>query len=402
MPTPAPRASLGTLIPATIALAFLADAALRPLPRAAVSFRAWEAARTPGGDGPFLPSFTYRNARAYGDLAGLGNLPEAREIHPELFVTDSFGYPNPPGTLDRGPADILLYGSSFSVGAEVPVSAALPAQLARRTGNVVYNAASGDYRLPELLSVARRALKAGGTVMFEYPENRDPPGMLAVIAPRGVAACRQSLRRVDLAALCSRWFPLRRHLEFSPLAVLAQRGRKRLENGRIFPNPYATRVVSRRLSLEEGIAADMLFLADDTIRVHRPPSLEGAARYFHWVRGKVEGAGYRLVVLLVPDKYTVYRRLLVPPDSTPLPGDRYLPDLATRLHADGIPVADLSATFREAATRGLGSGTTIYFRDDTHWNARGIALAADALTAALRAHEHHRRLAEAAPRSVAR
>ncbi len=375
-----PRTSLGTLIPATLALAFLADAASRALPRAAVSFRAWEAARTPGGDGPFLPNLAYRNARAYGDLAALGNLPAARELRPEFFVTDSFGYPNQPGVLNRGRAGILLYGSSYSVGAEVPFAAALAAQLSRRTGTVVYNGASGDYRLPELLEVARRVLRPGGTVILEYPESRDPPALLATLAPRGVPACRVRLAPADLAGLCSGWFSLRRHLEFSPLEVLAQRGRKRLENGRILPNPYATRLVQRRLP--DGRA--ILFLPDDTVRAQRPPSVTQAARYFRWLRGKVEGAGFRLVVLLVPDKYGVYRRLLVPPDSATLPGERYLPDLAARLRAAGTPIADLSAAFREAAMDGLGSGRSVYYRDDTHWNARGIALAADALAELLR------------------
>jgi hypothetical protein len=375
-----PRASLGTLIPATLALAFLADAASRAFPRAAVSFRAWEAARTPGGDGPFLPNLTYRNARAYGDLAALGNLPAARELRPELFVTDSFGYPNQPDVLSRGRAGILLYGSSYSVGAEVPFAAALAAQLSRRTGTVVYNGASGDYRLPELLEVAGRVLRPGGTVVLEYPESRDPPALLATLAPRGVPACRVRLAPADLAGLCRGWFSLRRHLEFSPLEVLAQRGRKRLENGRILPNPYATRVVQRRLP--DGRA--ILFLPDDTVRAQRPPSVAQAARYFRWLRGKVKGAGFRLVVLLVPDKYSVYRRLLVPPDSATLPGERYLPDLAARLRAAGTPIADLSAAFREAAMDGLDSGTSVYYRDDTHWNARAIALAADALAEVLR------------------
>src|SRR5260370_40128068 len=242
-----PRPSLGTLIPAPVALAFLADAASRALPRAAVSFRAWEAQRTRGGDGPFLPNFTYRSAREYGDLAALGNLPAARELRPEFFVTDSFGYPNQPGVLSRGRAGILLYGSSYSVGAEVPFAAALAAQLSQRTGTVVYNGASGDYRLPELLEVARRVLRPGGTVVLEYPESRDPPALLATLAPRGVPACRVRLAPADLAGLCSGWFSLRRHLEFSPLEVLAQRGRKRLENGPILPHPYPPRVLRRRV-----------------------------------------------------------------------------------------------------------------------------------------------------------
>jgi hypothetical protein len=80
----------------------------------------------------------------------------------------------------------------------------------------------------------------------------------------------------------------------------------------------------------------------------------------------------------------VYRRLLVPPDSATLPGERYLPDLAARLRAAGTPIADLSAAFREAAMDGLDSGTSVYYRDDTHWNARAIALAADALAEVLR------------------
>ena len=54
----------------------------------------WEALRVGGRPGPFRPNHRYENPRAYGDLANIGNVPELREYHRELVVTDAgeYGY----------------------------------------------------------------------------------------------------------------------------------------------------------------------------------------------------------------------------------------------------------------------------------------------------------------------
>jgi len=41
-----------------------------------------------------------------------------------------------------------------------------------------------------------------------------------------------------------------------------------------------------------------------------------------------------------------------------------------------IPVVNLTETFRAQAAQDLASGRYLYWLDDTHWNARRIAIAA--------------------------
>lgn len=84
--------------------------------------------------------------------------------------------------------------------------------------------------------------------------------------------------------------------------------------------------------------------------------------------------GIQLVVVMIPDKETVYQEL-IPPG---LLGGRELPPscldvLEPRLHSIGVPVVNLLPAFRAAAA----GGELLYWPDDTHWNERGIRLAAE-------------------------
>src|SRR5207245_11109475 len=76
----------------------------------------------------------------------------------------------------------------------------------------------------------------------------------------------------------------------------------------------------------------------------------------------------------------VYAPLLEPPGPGPDQSAPYLDRVEQGLRAAGIPVVNLTARFRAAATAALGrggaGGGSIYFPDDTHWNAAGAALAA--------------------------
>ena len=51
----------------------------------------------------------------------------------------------------------------------------------------------------------------------------------------------------------------------------------------------------------------------------------------------------------------------------------FLQILHAELVAQGIPAIDLYTPFRDLAAQ----GELLYFPDDTHWNAQGVAAAAD-------------------------
>lgn len=208
--------------------------------------------------------------------------------------------------------------------------------------------------------------------MFEYPETRDVPLITPVVAPRGSRRCREMLAslRLEQAYPMIGW--LDRHARVSPLQVLSARALKAIQNDRWLPNPYARHVLRGRLRNGE----EMLFLPDERIRFYRARSEDQAARYFSWLASKLGQENLELLVALVPQKFTVYRPLLLHPEPGPEESVRYLDRLEQRLRATGIPVVNLTATFRAAAAAALDRGSYIYWRDDTHWNARGIALAA--------------------------
>jgi len=87
--------------------------------------------------------------------------------------------------------------------------------------------------------------------------------------------------------------------------------------------------------------------------------------------------GISLIVMLIPDKESVYREYLPsyanPPDN-PLPPS-CLPALEAVFKDAGIAVINLLEPFRAQAAR----GRLLYWPDDTHWNSEGIQVAAELL-----------------------
>jgi hypothetical protein len=53
--------------------------------------------------------------------------------------------------------------------------------------------------------------------------------------------------------------------------------------------------------------------------------------------------------------------------------------LADRLRAAGVPVVDSTPLLAAQAAERLPRHEYLYWRDDTHWNAAGIRLAAEAV-----------------------
>lgn len=110
---------------------------------------------------------------------------------------------------------------------------------------------------------------------------------------------------------------------------------------------------------------------------NRPLSAEG----FQALHRKLAEHHFQLVVVLVPDKYTVYYPLMGPSAVPPRkPTNLYLSQLQKALENAQVPSLDLTPVFRRAAELGLRDGKYIYSLDDTHWNADGIRLPAQRIT----------------------
>ncbi len=165
----------------------------------------------------------------------------------------------------------------------------------------------------------------------------------------------------------------------SRLKILAERAYRTVQNDRLLPRGGSPYVVSRELRNGQV----MLFLKDHLNRRTRDAS--GAGAYYTWLAGQLKRDNLSLCLFLVPEKADVYFDLLKDKPSFEPSGNGYLKQVEEQLKTAGIPVANLEPVFRRQADEDFPQGRYIYMRDDTHWNPRGIALAAESIAETWRA-----------------
>lgn len=302
----------------------------------------------------------------------MGNMPWMREYHSETFTTDSLGFHNPASL--PGVPEIIVLGDSFALAAEVPENQSFSAELADLRGRVVYNAAGEEpLRLAPLRYLARRLDMPRGYVVYELLERHltESPPLETETGSTGLSA------RLKEIVGTERWeefrLPIWHLVEFSPLQALAQKMDKQISDNVLLPNRYSQNVLVRRLSNGDS----MLFLPKDLSNEELPPSQIGRwSRYLSWLSDQLQKDDLRLVVLLVPNKYTVYQPFIVPPTNDPQNG-RDLCELNAQLTAKNVPMVSLLDRYHRDAAAGLGQHVYIYLRDDTHWNQRGIRVASE-------------------------
>ncbi|HEX2035766.1 MAG TPA: hypothetical protein VHS99_16435 [Chloroflexota bacterium] len=379
----------GFLLPLVVIIAFVTDVTLRLLPVEGLAFRPWEAVRRyrPASDA-FEPNQHFYKEHSYGVLAALGNMPERRQYRAESFTTDAYGYRNLPEVAEAaaaGRVEAMLVGSSMATGVGNNDDETLAVQLTRRTGRVVYNASlTFDlHSLERIRSVAGR-LGLGcsppaacpparpGLVIFEYLESYDLPDT------RDTGVREPCFRLVMLAGwrqfdpLCTAAHGLAR---VSPLRIFAERSFQQLQDDRVLPNVRGGAVVQGTLQNGEVMLfspVDVAQFRDTAVRPTRP-----AALYLSQLAAELRRDELQLLVVLLPGAYTVYSGLLAEPVPPPAPGTSYFERLEGELRAAGVPVVNLTAPFVAGAERDLAQGEYIYWRDDHHWNRRGIALGAE-------------------------
>jgi len=322
-------------------------------------------------DGPFEGNAEYHSAHSFGDLAALGNLPKRRLYHGVDFTTDEFGFHNPASTADLRWAGIL-FGDSFAIGAEVPEGKTLSVQLTTLFSRPIYNAGGYlSFDVERVRQLSNRLNLHRGVFIYEFHEAhlKEPLPQsapvqsswrhrvaLQMFGPEGLNRLRERL---------SSLLDLR-------LGLLAQKFEKTVENDALLPNSFASNVVEGRLRNGDW----MLFLRSRIEPVGSPEVAIGRwADFFSWASRELRSDGLELVVIIVPDEFTVYQPLLASP-RIPTHGDVLLGQLERRLRESGIPVVNVSPAFRAAAAELAEHHEYIYWQDDTHWNECGVTIAA--------------------------
>ncbi len=378
------RRSLGFWAPLILALALVGDLASRFVSYDHVAFRAWEAmtrGRPTGLGGMLAPNRRYANDRSYGDLAAMGNYRSLRQYRREVFTTDEFGMRNRPAAPSK-PWGGILAGTSFSVGSGVSDDETLSVRLGQILDKPIYNAARGDigdeHQLRKMLE--RLGLKDGVLVM-DMTDGAPLPSLSELRpeqegAPSDEWEARFGPRAREFHMI---WNTVRAWLAQSPLKLTIYQGFKRVEDDVVFPNRFADLVVREELS-----NGDPVLLAAFQIKtLYSPPAIADAAGFCRGLATMLRRHHMDLVVVLIPSQYRIYGPLLKHPRE-PFGTDPILEGMESALRAGGVPVVNLTPVLATAARDGLAAHRYLYFRDDTHWNAQGIALAATAIAPKVR------------------
>jgi hypothetical protein len=356
------------LIAALLAL----DALSRFFPLDPLCFQAWECLtryQEPGAI--FEANRQFRSDRTHGNLSNMANLPALRQLRPQVFTTDALGFRNA-RNLAGTKIDGVIIGDSFVAGYGNSDDETLPVQLSATSGLRFYNGAG-----PYAYLATTRWLKSKlgfrrGYVIVVWTENVP----LAYLQDAEARAQRPDGRtRMVTAILGDRAERMRSLLRgwwfTSPVRIVAEKAYLSISNDRVLPNVYAQKVVQRRLKTGEPI----LFYPPDVSAHHDRGDLQASGDYLARLGQDIRGEGFDPVVVLAPSKYTVYYPLLDGP-SERVAVDSGQSAVAARLRAAGITTIDLTRAFQEQAAVSLAAGRYLYWLDDTHWNAEGIAVAA--------------------------
>ena len=297
-----------------------------------------------------------KNARAQmlvrqGDLQSM-TLEDLSEPHEALCQTDSDGFRN---DRDYHGQRWVLVGDSFIAGVNNTQGETLSAQLLRDHGIDTYNLAHpgdlGDY-VKYINGFRRQHGKQFKVLLFLFEGNDFPAG-----------------ESVDL--------------DHDELDRTLHGGYKRYL--RMFSGTnvyrYTSSVYKRARNRRKIAKAEFLQLAElggRRIAFYRPYVAVTESASYTGPEGferALQSIGANLgEIFFIPTKYRVYhQRLAAPAASLPNAQWDYLAGLCERNH---WRCSDLTPALTAASLRLLAEGRLTWWRDDTHWNPAGIAVAA--------------------------
>jgi hypothetical protein len=292
----------------------------------------------------FKPDTQFSMNALFGDIEAIEKAG-VKEPHEIAYLTDSLGFRNP---SDYHGQKFVLVGDSFVAGANDTQSCLLTEWLRQDHTLDAYNLGfPGD--MNDYVNRVRAFRRVKGNdfriALFVYEGNDFIPFTNKHVA-------RHSLpdRYFDLFRNSSLWRYTRslylrgqkkRSGEHAPPALVQEIGGKPVA---FYSKEQA--LINNRNTLKE---TELNFVA--ALQTLKPNLSE---------------------IFFVPVKYRVYAQWL--PEQT-LPNEqwKYLAEAARQA---GIPAHDLTPVLSAEAARLLPQGQYVYWRDDTHWNCKGMRVAA--------------------------
>jgi hypothetical protein len=314
------------------------------------------------GHGIYKPNRHGEMLIPYGDLVAMEGRTRAAIAEPRLarYHTDSLGFRN---DAEYAGEAVLLVGDSIVAGSGSTQADILSDQMKENHGIAAYNLAFPG----ELHSYVRyvqgffKTHQSGPKAYIFLFEGNDfpllrsgggttpaqidaPPSPLEISRKETV----QSLREFLVYRYAFSFYHIfgQRFRPGAPprVTVMKIKGRDDLSLG--FLNAYVA--VAQRASYDAG--------DDFAVKLNRIKDHLG-------------------VIFFVPTKFRVYYNFVQGAPAAPLPDAQweYVRAAAARV---GVTCIDLTGPLREESGRLLPEGKLTYWKDDTHWNRNGIAVAA--------------------------
>jgi hypothetical protein len=394
--SPPSRWSIGRLVPLALLLWCLFDLSLRFLPEDWLRIEPVQVAtRLPERYSPFTPNLRLREVDGVGEQALMGNLAPTEVLPPMSFTTDANGFRATPQPNDGAPQVFVFKGDSFTFGGSLSDEETFPAALARQLGVAVYNAGrffTDDDGVKDLDHLMRRSGGEHVTVVCLYLESHEHRFLSSYASDAGKTAMTGGLAgRAGTSLLgTEKYIAARQYLQYverrygawwgiSPLKIASIRTYKRFYDGRFLPNESRGRVEIRQLPNGQRILLNPEKVRNDGSQPD-PVLVRRTVEYFDWMNKFFQQRNVDFVALLLPDKETVYRAQLALPaeDST------FLDSLEKELRSRNIRTLNALTVLRRTADEDWMTGKLSYYREDHHWNPRGVERVATALADTIR------------------
>ncbi len=129
-----------------------------------------------------------------------------------------------------------------------------------------------------------------------------------------------------------------------------------------------------------------MFFANESVEAGLNPvqqqAIDETVAYYRGIADGLRSGPFRFAVVLVPERISLYAHLLTGSIWKGGPSG-YLQELDRSLRAAGIATINLYPALAARADEAWPRFEYVVWRDDTHWNSRGIAAAADEIVASL-------------------
>jgi SGNH hydrolase-like domain, acetyltransferase AlgX len=394
--SPPSRWSIGRLVPLALLLWCLFDLGLRFLPEDWLRIEPVQVAtRLPERYSPFTANLRLRVLDGVGEQALMGNLAPTEVLPPMYFTTDANGFRATPQPNDGAPQVFVFKGDSFTFGGSLSDEDTFPAALARQLGVAVYNAGrffTDDDGVKDLDHLIRRSGGERVTVVCIYLESHENRFLSSYASDAGKTALTGGLAgRAGTSLLgAEKYIAARQYLHYlerrygawwriSPLKIASIRAYKRFYDGRFLPNESRGRVEIRQLPNGQRILLNPEKVRSDESQLD-PRLVRRTVEYFDWMNKFYQQRRVDFVALLLPDKETVYGPQL----SLPAAGSSFLDSLEKELTSRNIRTLNALTVLRRTADEDWMTGKLSYYREDHHWNPRGVERVATALADTMR------------------